>query len=1039
MGAVGPDHFMEVINGEVSIFQKSDGTRIASEPLSSFFQHEGGDYYYADPRVLFDQHSRRWIVIAPDFEHSIAVAVSQSDDPMGTFCKSSFVASAGADTWRCVGGSNDGDICTGDWQCPGGSCHRIWPDYPTLGVDANGIYIGADMIGADMIGSGRALWAIDKGPLIVDPLSTPTWGRINAWRRLPVGTIQPAHTYGTPGWQYIIAPAEESLWTMRIYRIDSPVVATPTPTPPTMSTWTISLPQWHTPRDSNGDPLYPPALDSSLAMINDRLMMSVYRDGSLWTTHSIDVNGRWGIRWYQIDLTYPPPYEPVIKWGNVGHPTLPLHFYMPSLMVNRAGHVALAFSGSDASTYVSAYYTGRRASDPNGEMAVPQLLKAGEGPYTGRLGDYSYTTLDPVDESTIWTIQEYAAPLDEVARYRWGTWIAALGPFGICNDNNGNSPLVCVDWDGELPPVRNVNFTIDTISDSENPNATLYPNVTFVTGNDEWNVWSQVSRSDATQANLGHIKIDPDAGSIDNFGVTVAHGASPGAANVASIALVKTGWTGESNLPAGRIAGDLTGDLALQGTPGQSGAASFTIDGSVSGNVNIPTVDTLQVNGAVSPGATITIGGFVGEKRAVFNSTSGDFAGDLFLSNGIPTGASVQIGGVMNGNLCATNISASQPLPSNVTIGCGIGTTGTICGYDPVCAPGDILEAFPPHGTRDGRQPHPATNSSISARQGLGSPNPDARPEDKITMTLNTPGLRAISHDCWALCETWIEPVDTGTPALSANKISCIKEDGLDPSKYEVRLERPISAKNWTTIKYVPGSRKIAYASLPGNINGDNYVNSTDLLRTIDCMNGQTSQCGTTIYTQDLDHSGAFVLGPDYGMTFGQLWTGESNFIPWQGMTLPPNTCQSSGGGGGGGGNCTSADCGQDPGPMSMAMTGGGGVGVEAGFGEEPLVVGSVEAVSGVELFGAQSAVGLDENAQLADWLVNFLVEADPADSYAQDIFDMSLGMLTQWCLDHFSAQERAMLVQRLTDPGLTFACDIGAGAAEGVVAALAQ
>ena len=182
MGAVGPNHFMEVINGNVSIFRKSDGTRIASEPLDCFFQHEGADTsYYGDPRVLFDQHSGRWMVIAPDFDSTIALAVSQSDDPTGTFCKTSFVASAGSDAWRCVGGSNNGNTCTDYTQCPGGSCHRIWPDYPTLGVDANGIYIGANMSG----GIGPAVWAIEKGPLIVDPPSTPSWGRVTAWRGLP--------------------------------------------------------------------------------------------------------------------------------------------------------------------------------------------------------------------------------------------------------------------------------------------------------------------------------------------------------------------------------------------------------------------------------------------------------------------------------------------------------------------------------------------------------------------------------------------------------------------------------------------------------------------------------------------------------------------------------------------------------------------------------------------------------------------------------------------------------------------------------------
>ena len=51
-----------------------------------------------------------------------------------------------------------------------------------------------------------------------------------------------------------------------------------------------------------------------------------------------------------------------------------------------------------------------------GQMAPVQLLKAGEAPYQtidgvgrNRWGDYSYTSVDPVNDIDFWTIQEYAA------------------------------------------------------------------------------------------------------------------------------------------------------------------------------------------------------------------------------------------------------------------------------------------------------------------------------------------------------------------------------------------------------------------------------------------------------------------------------------------------------------------------------------------------------------------------------------------------------------------------------------------------------
>ena len=40
-------------------------------------------------------------------------------------------------------------------------------------------------------------------------------------------------------------------------------------------------------------------------------------------------------------------------------------------------------------------------------------------------GDYSHTTLDPTDEVTFWTVQEYTTEVVAVGGF-WGTWIAEI-------------------------------------------------------------------------------------------------------------------------------------------------------------------------------------------------------------------------------------------------------------------------------------------------------------------------------------------------------------------------------------------------------------------------------------------------------------------------------------------------------------------------------------------------------------------------------------------------------------------------------------
>ena len=101
-------------------------------------------------------------------------------------------------------------------------------------------------------------------------------------------------------------------------------------------------------------------------------------------------------------------------------------------MVNGQGHAAIGFSGSNASQFVASYFTGRLASDVPGTMGTVELIKAGEAAYTltdgigrNRWGDYSYTSLDPDDDMTFRTIQEYA-DTPTFFSSSWGTVVAQL-------------------------------------------------------------------------------------------------------------------------------------------------------------------------------------------------------------------------------------------------------------------------------------------------------------------------------------------------------------------------------------------------------------------------------------------------------------------------------------------------------------------------------------------------------------------------------------------------------------------------------------
>ncbi|MBU0719646.1 MAG: hypothetical protein KJ749_15485, partial [Planctomycetes bacterium] len=267
-GAIGPDHYVETVNRALVVYDRTDGSFVSRTYLSGFMSGAQGD-----PRVVFDQHSGRWIVIVSGFDtnNKIFLAVSATSDPTGSWFKTSFDTNAGSD----------------------------WADYPTLGVDVNGIYTAIYQIGSYT----HTIFAIDKAPLISHPQSL---GTITAFRGLPYdGAIQPAHTYGDPGGEYLVSRYGGSL--LRIRRVDPPLTS-----PTLVDVGFVTVPTGNTPPDA-------PALGSStdLDTVGSRLMMSVYRDGSLWTCNTVSVGGRAGVHWYEID----PATTDLIQSGEVADGT----------------------------------------------------------------------------------------------------------------------------------------------------------------------------------------------------------------------------------------------------------------------------------------------------------------------------------------------------------------------------------------------------------------------------------------------------------------------------------------------------------------------------------------------------------------------------------------------------------------------------------------------------------------------------------------------------------------------------------------------
>ncbi|NQT78498.1 MAG: T9SS type A sorting domain-containing protein, partial [Bacteroidetes bacterium] len=147
-----------------------------------------------------------------------------------------------------------------------------------------------------------------------------------------------------------------------------------------------------------------------------------------------------GIRWYELRDSLDGNGWNIYQQGTYSPDNF--HRWMASIAMNAVGTIAMGFtiSGQD-SIYPSIRYTGRHKDAPLGEMNYQEIeLVSGlgsQGAYH-RWGDYSMTSVDPVDDTTFWHTNEYSIG-------GWRTRIASFdfGPIESPEVNVGPDSSIC--------------------------------------------------------------------------------------------------------------------------------------------------------------------------------------------------------------------------------------------------------------------------------------------------------------------------------------------------------------------------------------------------------------------------------------------------------------------------------------------------------------------------------------------------------------------------------------------------------------------
>jgi hypothetical protein len=415
MGAVGPGHFMEVINGAVAIYNKASTARVSLTSLDSFFTFTANGNTFPrngafDPRVLYDVQSGHWFASALEFgansqtDNDMLLAVSRTSDPTGTWDK---------------------------YDIPVGVINAL-SDFDTLGVDSNGVYLACRIFpntGSDF----AKIVATPKAPLIA---ASPSIGTITQFSNITnlYSTPQPAYdmdAISATSPEFFVA-SSASVSANVAYRTLTWNNGTPT----LSGTKTLTTAAY------GGGPPSAPASGSSTPIDtgDDRMQAVLIRNHQLWTSRTIGVDAGGGstntsraaVEWF--DLNANTSTLSVTQTGRIfdNAASNPRFYFYPSIAVTGQGNMRISFSGAKSTEFIGAYTSGRLASDPNNTVTAPTLIKAGERSYnevdgsgSNRWGDYSFSSTDPSDDMTAWTVQEYSSNVNPSVD-NWGSWIQSI-------------------------------------------------------------------------------------------------------------------------------------------------------------------------------------------------------------------------------------------------------------------------------------------------------------------------------------------------------------------------------------------------------------------------------------------------------------------------------------------------------------------------------------------------------------------------------------------------------------------------------------
>jgi hypothetical protein len=404
--AVGPTHIMGVDNGRFRIWEKN-GRLVKTIMPEAWFSTALVGANPFDPKVLYDNLSKRWIMVWLDQKDSpqrgyFLISVSKDSIPLGTWYN-----------WAIPSNVN-GSVNSGGWG-----------DYQGVGFDENTLYITANQFAFAGYFQGSRIRIIPKSQLYSNTAGPLGW--TDLWDiREPSNTnmktfgVRPTICHSPVNSQYFLVcmtPYYPSKTNIIVYKIDNPL------NNPVMTGVNIPVTTFYDAPNAN-------QLGGSSIGIeaggSDLRNEPIFKNGQIYGVHSV----KFGTSYSAVSYFRLNPYTnntlEDVAMGADGF----WHFYC-SIGIDKDSNIAITYSRSGLTEYIGAFFTSRLNSDPLNTLSGSHLIQNGKANYVkdfgsgrNRWGDYNGIWIDPADANNFWALTEYAeAPVN--------TWAGIISNFRL--------------------------------------------------------------------------------------------------------------------------------------------------------------------------------------------------------------------------------------------------------------------------------------------------------------------------------------------------------------------------------------------------------------------------------------------------------------------------------------------------------------------------------------------------------------------------------------------------------------------------------